>query len=187
MTKVHIEPYDDYPTNTCDARFLVGKLPIKRHSVILEPHANRGNFVEAIQLEVPTAEVYANELQKKYIPRLRRLVGKKRVRHGDFLTMKTRHKFDWIIGNPPFTGNTGIPHIEHALSISHNVAFWLPLRYLASRRRKEFWDNAPTRHFWAVAERPIIVGGRSGRSDYAWFWWKLGFNGRPTFEVISLL
>lgn len=187
--KARIEPFDDYPTGVCDARFLIGLLPETPSGRILEPHANRGNFLQAILAESNSdSRVYANELQAKYIPGLREIIPPCRVRHGDFLSVSPHQfQFDWIIGNPPFTGNTGIIHTKHALRLSRNVAFFLPLRYVCSKTRFPFWRDNPQKYFWPIAERPVFVGGRGGRTDYAFFWWKRGHRGPAMSEVVSLI
>jgi len=193
MANVKIEKYDDYPTPLPDARYLTSLLPIEPGSTILEPHANKGNFLRAIKLETRGmgCKYFANEYQAKYIPTLRRVIRPKRVRHGDFFDIKPRSdgrfRFDWAIGNPPFTGNSGILHTEHALKLARNVAFFLPLRYLSSGQRFQFWNESPIRRFWSVAERPVFVGSSGGRTDYAFYHWQHGYEEEPTFGVISLL
>ncbi len=184
-SQVHIEAWGDYPTPIKMARQLVRLLPVPDGSRILEPHANKGNFIRAIRAEVPDARIWANELQARYMPHLtnRGLSG---LRCGDFLEVNPGLRWDWIIGNPPFTGNEGIRHVEKALQLADNVAFLLPLRYLASKRRKKFWDRHPARHLWVIDERPVFVGTHGGRTDYAFFWWQNGYTGPKGWDIISL-
>lgn len=187
MTAIKYESHDDYPTPLYVARQLVSLLPIQRGSSVLEPHANVGNIITAIRLEFQGYElqIWANEYQQKYIQHLkrRRLCG---VRHGDFLNLNTRKRWDWVIGNPPFTGNIGIIHVIKALSMAENVCFLLPLRYLASDTRLDFWQKHGARKIWVLANRPVFVGTTGGRTDYAWYWWDNSYSGPTTIETISV-
>jgi hypothetical protein len=53
-------------------------------------------------------------------------------------------RVDWTITNPPFSDE--LPILEHALRVSHNVAFLARLSFLEpTRTRVQFWlDHPPT-------------------------------------------
>lgn len=186
---VKYEKHDDYPTPLQVARQLVRLLPIVPGSSILEPHANIGNIITALRLEFPDhkLQIWANEYQHTYIHYLRKR-SLRGVRCGDFLDIPTRRnkRWGWIVGNPPFTGNTGIIHTIKALSLAQNVCFLLPLRYLASDTRHDFWEKHRARKIWVLANRPVFVGTTGGRTDYAWYWWDNTYDGPTTIETISV-
>lgn len=180
--------FDDYPTPMKLALWCVRALRIPSGARVLEPHAGRARFVRALLRVHPDVRVFANELQPKYIPRLNSLLGPKFVRCGDFLDIRKRPRFDFIVGNTPFSGNAGIEHAEHAfgmLAPGGSLGLLLPARYIHSRARFEFWEKHRPREVYAFAERPSFRYGRSDKYDYAFFVWTLGWKGHTRMHIVS--
>lgn len=131
---------------------------------ILEPSCGGGAFVRACRkqwrgcevtgLDVDMAatdalEGYHATLDDGWRPPL--------IRHQDFLANvelpladgSGDRRYDLCIGNPPFTGDTAIPHVEKALRISKCVAFILPWA--------AFGGVAQWSHVMAGKCRPLYV------------------------------
>lgn len=162
-------PLDAYYTDPALARALVGLLDIRPGDEVLEPHAGGGAFVDALLQRTPTvvgADI--NPTLSWYTQ--------------DFLTLEPTTRFDWVVGNPPFTDFE--KHVAMALTIAPRVAFLLRLTTLASAARIPLWKQWPLRRLTVLAERPSFTSdGRSDSCDYGWFLFDWAWKGR-TAEVV---
>lgn len=109
----------------------------------------------------------ANVLLEKYVDHVE---WAEISRGRDFLTYEFGRKFDFIITNPPFS--LAQEFVEKSLTLANCVIMLLRLNFLASAKRKEFWEkNAPTA-VYVLTKRPSFTGdGKSDATDYAFFVW----------------
>jgi molecular chaperone GrpE (heat shock protein) len=104
---------DFFPT----PKICVDKLPVQRCNKILEGTAGLGSVVYYMKKRFPNLEVVANELEKDFIPIIKKYNPGVKVINQDFF--KLNDKFDCIFLNPPFSrggrvgkrfgGNKGAP------------------------------------------------------------------------------
>lgn len=86
----------------------------------------------------------------------------------DFLSDCTPR--DCTITNPPF--GLAQEFCDHAIKHSNHVFMLLRLNFLASAKRRDwFQDYEPTALF-VLSKRPSFTGnGKTDATDYAWFMW----------------
>ena len=146
---------------------------------ILEPCCG-GGFM-ASEIEKAGYEVAAYDIED-------RGYGKQ----ADFLT------YDWEIGkmdvitNPPYT--SVIDFVRKALEVCKGkVAFLLPLRYLSSQERYDFYkDNPPSRVYVYTNRICMAKNGEFEKYDagqnletYAWYVWEKGYQGETVLRWIT--
>ena len=120
------------------------------------------------------------------------------IRDGrDYLTAE-HIPVDLLITNPPFSH--AIEFVNKSLEEAATVCYLLPLGFLSSRERRDWWRSNPPTNVITVSERPCFVwvcrdrhckgscapgvevcpacGGRTKRqtdfSDVAWYVWDRG-------------
>lgn len=89
----------------------------------------------------------------------------------DFLTHDWSGKrFDIILTNPPFTWAKEF--IEKSLSLANCVIMLLPLSFMGSDKRKEWWQSRKPTAIHVLSHRPSFTGdGKTDSAVYAWFVW----------------
>jgi hypothetical protein len=103
-------------------------------ATILEPHVGGAAFGRAGRKQWPAAHVTGFDLDVN-APGFRFCDAGRWVDFLDAAKTVERGSFDLIIGNPPFSGDTAIPHVEAALKLdARRVVFILPLAFLAVDR-----------------------------------------------------
>lgn len=173
------QPLDAYYTPDDLAARLVGLLPIQPWDVCLEPHCGGGAFVRALAAKAGT--VGAMDLDPN-APGLAFSDRRWRWPGTDFLltTWPRRGLIRWVVGNPPYSGFE--LHVDHALSMSHDVVFLLRLAVLESQKRAPMWQRWPLRKVWVLSRRPSFTGGGTDSAAYGWFWFDRGWVGAPTLD-----
>ena len=188
-SNLHRPLQDEYRTPPDVARLMVELLPKpKRRVSVLEPSASHGNIIQAINATWGQhADKYAIDIQRRYRKPLKELGC--RVKIGDFLTLRTRKRFDWVIGNPPFSKGVGTDHILKAWGLikpGGSVVMLLPLAYLESNDRfHRLWTKTRLRFVWVCAERPKFEGP-GGKFAVGIFWWQKGYRDTAGLKVISI-
>ena len=89
----------------------------------------------------------------------------------DFLTWDFGRQFDFVITNPPFS--LARQFIDRSLELADCVVMLLPLSFLASKRRRNWWRSGrePTA-LHVLSRRPSFTGdNRTDATDYAWYVW----------------
>lgn len=76
---------------------------------------------------------------------------------------------DLIITNPPFS--QAMPFLEKSLKEAKTVIYLLRLDFLASKKRKPFWDANQISHLYPLSRRPSFTGKGTDSCDYGWFVW----------------
>lgn len=82
---------------------------------------------------------------------------------------------DWIITNPPF--KVAAAFIEHALSITPNVAMLLKSQFWHARSRIELFERFPPSEILPLTWRPAFLEAERGSSplmDVMWVVWRKG-------------
>lgn len=92
--------------------------------------------------------------------------------HLDFLQwVGPPRKYDLVLGNPPYSD--ALRHVQKALEVGQNVAFLLRLGFLASVRRKDFFQCRPPAYVFVLSKRPSFTeDGKTDGQEYAFFVWK---------------
>jgi len=93
----------------------------------------------------------------------------------------------WIVSNPPFS--RAEEFARHALELSDSrVALLLPANWVQGDKRSRWLETTPLRKVLFLTPRPsmppgavVVSGGKpgNGTTDYAWFVWEHGYEGRP--------
>ncbi|WP_436663579.1 hypothetical protein ACOALA_13645 [Alicyclobacillus acidoterrestris] len=78
-------------------------------------------------------------------------------------------RYDFIITNPPFS--LAQEFVEKSLTLANCVIMLLRLNFLASGKRKEFWEKHPPTAIHVLTKRPSFTGTGTDATDYAWFVW----------------
>ena len=109
----------------------------------------------------------------------------------DFLSEDVRRqRYDdrvAIVCNPPFS--KAAQFIEQALAIAdHHVAMLLPIKFLASQRRRKLFAETPVSQVLILSKRPsmppgavLAAGGKrgGGKEDFCWIVWHRAHVGPP--------
>ena len=106
---------------------------------VLEPSAGNGNIVEVVKRNGKNT-VTSVELRSEEADNLRAVSDK--VIISDFLKFETDDKFDFIIGNPPYS--LAQEFLEKCFEIADKntrIIMLLRTNFLESKRRCEFWQN----------------------------------------------
>lgn len=92
---------------------------------------------------------------------------------------------DWIITNPPF--NLALKFIEHALTITPNVAMLLKATYWNAKGRESFFRQNPPAWILPLTWRPAFLEEERGSSplmDVMWVVWRADSDGQTRFEPL---
>lgn len=145
------DPLDRFFTPDALASLIVTTLAehIAPPARILEPSVGGGAFVRAARAAWSSAHIIGCDVDP--LAEGLRLVDEAHV--GDFLSMDLRA--DLAIGNPPFSADRAIPHVEAARRAAPVVAFILPWSPLGGVDRWESLMHAsPPVHAWPIRPRP---------------------------------
>jgi len=139
---------DFYPTPITAFTPLFPYIP--KYRTIWEPAKGDGRLV--FELRRNGFFAYGNDLNAGY----------------DFL--KDDSIREVIITNPPFS--LGLEFAQNAVRLSSTVFMLLPLNFLGSLKRREwFVKNEPSALF-VLSKRPsFLPNGKTDASEYAWFYW----------------
>lgn len=168
------------------ARAIVATLRVRPGDVVLEPHLGGGAIAEAL-CDVG-ATVLACDLDP-HAPGKARLLGRPGFRYlgdGNFLDplSEPRRRLHLearqptlVIGNPPFS--SAIDHVRAALEVAPQVAYLLPMPFLAADERRPLHEEHPILEWWPVCPRPSFDRGGTARSECIVAHWLRGWGG-PT-------
>lgn len=93
---------------------------------------------------------------------------------------------DNIVSNPPF--GVADAFAAHALELAPKVALLLPTKWMNGAKRGAWLETTPLRRVWLLGPRPSMPPGPvieagiapgNGTTDFAWFVWERGYEGRP--------
>ncbi len=94
--------------------------------------------------------------------------GNDLTRGYDFLNDVTY--YECIVTNPPFS--LALEFCDHAIKHALHVFMLLRLNFLASRKRRDWWNTHKPDALFILSERPSFTGnGKTDATDYAWFYW----------------
>lgn len=175
------------------AQALLAILPIRPGDTVIEPSVGGGAWIRALKQVHPWTRRIGIDLDEA-APGLH--LGPELLDEGligDFTRWKPKAwtaRPHWVIGNPPYSDDLDLAHVQHGLRIVRNhgsVAMLLPVGFLAGRGR---W-NALHRNIRprAIVHLPFRVRfggpddkGMAGKRDTVFIWWDLGWSG-PTLTA----
>ena len=121
---------------------------------VLEPSAGNGNIVEVVKRNGKNT-VTSVELRSEEADNLRAVSDK--VIISDFLKFETDDKFDFIIGNPPYS--LAQEFLEKCFEIADKntrIIMLLRTNFLESKKRCEFWQKHPVNGLYVLSKRPCL-------------------------------
>jgi hypothetical protein len=75
-----------------------------------------------------------------------------------------------VVTNPPFS--LALEFCDHAIKRALHVFMLLRLNFLASRKRRAWWNSNKPDALFVLSERPSFTDdGKTDATDYAWFYW----------------
>jgi len=163
LTKRHA--YDAYSTPPWCTDAIAREIVWGTKPRIMEPCIGEGMISSLLILRGITPSIQWCEIQK----------GR------DFFELSNAElRYDFIITNPPF--GLAQEFIEKSLTLANCVVMLLRLNFLASSKRKEFWQKHRPTAVHVLTKRPSFTGKGTDACDYAWFVWdatgrqKVGFH-----------
>jgi hypothetical protein len=187
--RVPRDPLDRYYTPDRVASGIVTALYtdgfITLGSTILEPSEGGGAFVRAVRVHRPYATIVGVDID----PTRPGMLGTKHVpissrgrypqngltyhETADFLSDSCRSRvieYDLAIGNPPY--RRAEKFVRACLPIARQTVFLLRLGFLASAKRKAFFQEHPPSSVHILTKRPsFTANGKTDGSEYAVFVW----------------
>lgn len=155
---------------------------------VLEPGAGHGAI--AVPLATAGCQVLGVEIRPEGVAEtlaaaeVYDLADRLSCEEGDFLTVEEgpagvtlNGRVIWkapplaAIGNPPF--KDAVKFIDKVLALIAGggfVAFLLPLSFLATIGRREFWESNPA-DILVLDERPDFTGKGGANAEYAFYFW----------------
>jgi len=86
----------------------------------------------------------------------------------DFLKDEGNHLF--VVTNPPFS--LALEFCNHAIQHADHAFMLLRLNFLASKKRRDWWNAHKPDALFILSERPSFTeNGKTDATDYAWFYW----------------
>jgi hypothetical protein len=137
---------------------------------VLEPSAGSGAFCKVLRERYPNIHIHANEIRSEMSNILSNYADV--VTNEDFLSLQPLHKYDLIIGNPPFL--LALESIKKCFEISKcNTTIIMLLRtaFLETKSRYEFWKEHPLNGLYTLANRPSFGGTGTDSCSYSFFVW----------------
>ena len=136
---------------------------------VLEPSAGNGNITEVVKSN-GTNFVVSLELREEELDNLNAISDE--VVIGDFLKYETQDKFDYIIGNPPYS--LAQEFLEKCFELADEntkIIMLLRTNFLESKKRHEFWQKHPVNGLYVLSKRPSFTGKGTDATSYSWFVW----------------
>lgn len=138
---------------------------------IVEPCSGAGNISSTIKRFYPDCELVQYEIRPEEERGLSEFGS---IQIGDFLSVcEPDDDVDFVITNPPFTYSQEF--IEKCL-IDYPMAqliFLMPLSFLGSDKRHDFWIEAPLTGLKVLSDRPSFTeDGKTDSSVYAWYFFR---------------
>ena len=136
---------------------------------VLEPSAGNGNIVEVVKKSGKNT-ITSVELRSEEADNLRAVSSE--VIIGDFLELKTDEKFDYIIGNPPYS--LAQEFLEKCFEIADEntrIIMLLRTNFMESKKRYWFWQKHPVNALYVLSKRPSFTGKGTDATSYSWFVW----------------
>ena len=136
---------------------------------VLEPSAGNGNIVEIIKNNGINI-ITSLELREEEKNNLEAISDS--VIIGDFLKFETTEKFDYIIGNPPYS--LAQDFLEKCFEIADEdtkIIMLLRTNFLESKKRYDFWQKHPVNGLYVLSKRPSFTGKGTDATSYSWFIW----------------
>lgn len=172
-------PYDFYPTpeSAFTAMYEADKKNWKNVKWIIEPCAGDGALISYMKKYFPNAIYTANELDESHKDNLTKIMNSEydHVIWGDYKELLSKDTInlnpELAITNPPFSLAQEV--IEYCLTKikAKRTIMLLRLNFLASQKRKEFWQKYPPSRIYVLSKRPSFTGTGTDSQDYAWFVW----------------
>lgn len=159
---------DFYATpHVCIEKFLQHYGPLTGD--ILEPSAGNGHIVEIVK-KSGNNSITALEKRQEERETLQKIADQ--VVIGDFLNYDTQQKFQYIVGNPPYS--MAQEFLEKCFELAGDdtvVIMLLRTNFLESKKRYEFWQKHPVSKLYVLSQRPSFTGKGTDATSYSWFVW----------------
>jgi hypothetical protein len=155
------KPADFYPTPPDVTQCLLDFLDLPSNTYIWEPACGDGAMSKV--------------LAEKHNVRSTDLRDDSGFGEGGVDFLQTEGQVDWIITNPPF--KLAAAFIEHALSITPNVAMLLKSQFWHARGRITLFEQYPPSFVLPLTWRPAFLEAERGSSplmDVIWCVWRNG-------------
>ncbi len=176
------DPVDFYPTPERCVKALVSLLQIEPHHAVLEPSAGSGNFVRELRRVTNTLHaVEAYPRDEGVYSTCDRFTRTAFERH------YPEERYDWIVGNPPFS--LAKEHVQQGLFLlkpGGRLAFLLRAGFAHTQGRWKLFNQFPPWREYALETRPDFMGnGKSDGAEYVFYVWERGYTGRTIREYVS--
>ena len=143
---------------------------VNNHFSILDPGAGSGNICRALRMHGYTGDLTAVEIRDEETTALSNLPNPTpKIIIQDFLKWTPDRRYDLAIGNPPFS--LAKEFALKCFECADRTALLLRLGFLATERRRKFWEAHPVDKLYVVVNRPSFVNGGNDSQEYAWFVW----------------
>lgn len=151
--------------------FLIDRLRFDDGGRIIEPGCGHGAI--AIPLAKLGFEVLGLDIRPEAVREVndvasREMLPNLRAKRIDFLRRGEEFLASAAVGNPPFSHAQEF--VEVALGSTALVCFLLPLSFLATTGRIEFWRRNPA-DVMVLDRRPDFTGSGGANAEYGWFQW----------------
>jgi len=180
------QDHDNYETPAWVVESLIKRiLPLDYTGTILEPCCGPGATLREIRRVLPLSTVVSSDIRNG-----EQIEGERCIDFLDFDSYEDK-SFDWVITNPPFREAMKIT--LRALDVARkgvciiNRTNWVE----SISRYVKLWNVTPIKHIWTFVRRVnFYPEGEvsfevSGMLCFAWFVWKHGHEGDPTFGWIA--
>lgn len=160
---------DFYPTpEWCTRALFESSFPFLRFQNILEPCAGHGAISKVIKKYQPSCSLVQYELNKN-----KKLQQYGEVTFGDFLKIsKYDETIDCVVTNPPFSLAQEFIETCRKNYPNADIAMLLPLSFLGSAKRNQFWKDYTPNTIKILSDRPSFTNdGKTDSSVYGWFIW----------------